>query len=71
MAPKNIFGILLLAGGIYLLNYGVNLSHHASSSSYFVVGHFTYDTIWYAIGGGIFIILGIILVLAGFKGKPI
>jgi Protein of unknown function (DUF3185) len=70
MKSRNIFGILLLAGGILLLNYGVQLSHRAPTYSFFIVGKLTYDTIWYVIFGGIFMILGMILVLAGFKGKP-
>jgi Protein of unknown function (DUF3185) len=72
MGPKTIFGILILAGGIWLLNHGMNASHsYNDQTSTYVIGKFTYDTIWFMIGGAVASILGLILVLAGFRGKPI
>jgi hypothetical protein len=70
MAPKNIFGIFLLLGGITLLLFGMNASHSfADQASNTFTGRFTDQTMWYMIIGGAAALLGLLSVLVGFRGK--
>jgi len=70
MAPKNIFGVFMLIAGITLLLFGMNASHSfADQTSNTFTGRFTDKTMWYMIVGGAAAMLGLLSVLAGFRGK--
>ena len=70
MTTKQIIGVVLLVVGGILLYVGMNASHSAADQlSNTFTGRFTHDTAWYIFGGGAAALFGLLLVLAGVRGK--
>jgi hypothetical protein len=67
-AMKTAFGIASIVGGVALIGYGIEASNSLSSNvSRTFTGSPTDKTIWLLLGGVAAGILGLILVLPGFK----
>jgi Protein of unknown function (DUF3185) len=65
---KIAFGIAFIVAGVALIGYGIEASNSLSSSvSRTFTGSPTDKTIWLLLGGVAAGILGLILVLPGFK----
>ena len=70
MKPQYIFGVVLLVVGGIVLFVGLNASHSAADQiSDTFTGRFTRETALYIIGGGAAALFGLILILAGPRGK--
>ena len=70
MGTQRIIGIVLLVVGAALLVVGMNASHSvADQVSNTFTGRFTHDTAWYLFGGGAMALFGLILALAGPRGR--
>ena len=70
MNSQRIIGIVLVVIGIALLIVGMNSSHSvADQVSNTFTGRFTQATTWYIIGGIGAGVLGLLMVLAGSRGK--
>ena len=70
MNTNRIAGVVLLVIGIALFIVGMNSSHSlADRLSNTFTGRFTEATTWYIIGGVVSGVLGLLLLLAGFRGK--
>ncbi|MGA2582623.1 MAG: DUF3185 family protein [Tepidisphaeraceae bacterium] len=70
MNSKGILGIILLAGGVALLVFGLNASHSvADQMSNTFTGKFTQDTMWYIIGGIALGAFGLLSLVMGVRGK--
>ena len=70
MNAQRVFGIILFVAGIALLLVGM----HASDSATDRVrdpftGQFTSQTIWYMLGGGTSVLLGLLLILVSARGN--
>nr|WP_296748759.1 DUF3185 family protein [Thioalkalivibrio sp.] len=68
MSPVRILGIALLVAGIVALYFGwqasegfVDQAHEA------LTGRFTDETMWYFIGGGVAVVVGLLLTLFGVR----
>jgi len=68
MSPFRILGIALLVAGIVALYFGwqasegfVDQAHEA------LTGRFTDETMWYFIGGGVAVVVGLLLTLFGVR----
>lgn len=68
MSPVRILGIVLLIAGIVALYFGwqaseafVDQTHEA------LTGRFTDETMWYFIGGGAAVVVGLLLTLFGVR----
>ena len=65
---NKIISLVLLAGGIVLIIYGINASDSISSSfSRFFTGNPTDKTMWLLIGGTIASVIGLVGILRGSK----
>jgi hypothetical protein len=70
MTMNRIVGVVLLAIGIALFVIGMNSSHSvADRLSNTFTGRFTDATTWYIVGGIAAGVLGLLLMLMGFRGK--
>lgn len=70
MNTRHIVGAVLLVIGIVLLIIGVNSSHSiADQVSSTFMGRFTEATTWYIVGGIAAGVLGLLLLIAGFRLK--
>ena len=70
MSQQRIFGGVILAVGVILMIVGMNASHSAADQvSNTFTGRFTRETMWYIIGGGAVALFGVLLILAGLRGK--
>ena len=70
MNSQHIVGVVLLVGGVILLIIGVNASHSmADQVSNTFTGQFTQATTWYIVGGIASALIGLLMVLFGFRGR--
>jgi uncharacterized membrane protein len=70
MNSQGVIGGVLLVVGIVLLIVGMNASHSvADQVSNTFSGKFTQATMWYIIGGIALGVLGLLMLLFGFRGK--
>ncbi len=70
MNPQRIFGIVLLAVGIFLLVTGMNSSHSvADQVSNTFTGRFTDHTTWFILGGIVSGLVGISMMIMGGRGN--
>ncbi len=70
MSPQRILGFVMLVIGLSLLFVGLNASHSAADQiSNTFTGRFTRDTSWYIFGGGAAALFGLLMVIAGPRGK--
>ena len=70
MNSQRIVAVVLLLIGLIVFIVGMNASHSvADQVSNTFTGRFTSATAWYLIGGGAAAILGLLLLLAGTRGK--
>jgi Protein of unknown function (DUF3185) len=66
MNNQRVVGIGLLVGGLILFIIGVNASDSAADRwSNFFTGHFTDNTVWYLVGGGVLAAVGLMMGLGG------
>ncbi len=69
MSSKGILGLILLVGGIVAFGFGLNASRSiVEQVSNTFLGRFSEVTTWYMIGGLASAIVGLILVMSGFRG---
>ena len=71
MNSQRIFAIALLVIGVILFIVGMNASDSvADRLSNTFTGRFTRDTVWYLVGGGAAALVGLLMLVAGGRGKP-
>lgn len=72
MNSQRVLGFVLLVVGILAFAVGLNASHSVTDQvSNTFLGRFTDSTTWYMIGGIAAAVIGLLLVLFGFRGKHI
>ena len=70
MSTQRILGFALLAVGVVLFAMGLNASNSvADQVTNTFLGRFSDSTMWYLIGGAGVGVLGLLLILFGFKAK--
>jgi len=70
MGPQRIVSAVILVVGVALLIVGINSSNSVSDQvSNTFTGHFTQATTWYIIGGIGVGLLGLLMLIAGPRGK--
>jgi hypothetical protein len=70
MSNQRIFGVVLLVVGVILMVVGMNASHSvADQVSNTFTGRFTQETAWYIFGGGAAGLFGLLLMIAGPRGR--
>lgn len=70
MNTNRIVGVVLLVVGVALFVIGMNASHSmADRMSDFFRGRLTDATTWYIVGGIAAGVLGLVILLAGLRGK--
>jgi hypothetical protein len=70
MNTQRLAGIVLLVVGVVLLMIGLNASDSiADQVSETFTGKFTESTTWYIVGGSAAGVVGLVLLLVGFRGK--
>ena len=64
MAGSKLLGIILLVVGVILLIFGFNASQSLGDQvAETFTGRFTYETMWYIIGGAVAVVVGGFLTL--------
>jgi len=64
MNPRTLIGIVLLVAGAILFTIGLNASESfADQWSEFFTGHYTDETVWSMIGGGLLAVVGLMGIL--------
>ena len=72
MNSQRILGFVLFVVGILAFVTGLNASHSFTDQvSNTFIGRFTDATTWYLIGGTASTVVGLLLVVFGFRGKHI
>jgi hypothetical protein len=70
MNSRSIIGGVLLVVGVTLLIVGMNSSHSVSDQvSNTFIGRFTQDTMVYIVSGITIGVLGLLMLLFGFRGR--
>ncbi len=68
MDPVRILGIALLVAGIVALYFGWQASEAPAEQVHeALTGRFTDETMWYFIGGGVAVVVGLVLALFGIR----
>lgn len=70
MTALSVIGLLLLIIGVFLIGFGVQKTQTLTNKVVeTVTGHYTKRTIWMLIGSALLILLGAILMYAGWNSS--
>jgi hypothetical protein len=68
MTVLSMIGLLILIIGAFLIGFGFQKTQTLTNKVIEgVTGHYTQRTIWILVGGGLLILIGAILIYAGWK----